>query len=256
MPSDLCAECDAEVGVEHRLPGPRELGWYSEHPPPGTVLSRCPACLAISANHSAEHAEGGRPAHYQPALWLSGAEVARAIETLRGFESRGELREGFLQLQHSRKPSAMLRVPEVFAVARGAFGASALHMMTGAFRVTGRNGVWFPRTPEPFLHNSYDKWPDEDRTFKPRPNDPSILLPTYYPRAHAQGPSRDDAVPQGASKKDGDDPFARLTRTALRVLRGTGVWLEVVPPESEWVASGVLRCFRLCLDHAIPPQDE
>lgn len=259
MPSDSCAECTREIGVEHRLPGPREFGWYSEMPPAGAVLTRCPGCLAISATWAAQAGEypgGGLPRPAKPELWLSSAELNRAIEMLRAFEARGDLREGFLQLQHSRKPSAMLRVPAVFAIARGAFGALATPMRQGAFRVTGRNGVWFPRTPDPVVHESYRKWPDEDRTFRVRPGDPSILLPTYYPRPHADGPTRDDAVPQGVSDRDGDDPFARIERShRLRVLRGAGVFLEVVPVESEWVTSGVLRCFRLTLDHALPVEE-
>lgn len=259
MLSDSCAECTREIGVEHRLPGPREFGWYSEMPPPAAVLARCPACLAISASWAPaaeEYPGGSLPRPGKPELWIGSADVNRAIETLRAFEARGELREGFLQLRHSRQRSAMLRVPEVFAVARGAFGALASPMRQGAFRVTGRQGVWFPRTPDPVVYDSYLKWPDQDGMFRVRPGDPSILLPTYYPRPHVEGPMRDDDVPQVLIERDSDDPFARIERSHhLRVVRGAGVFLEVVPLESSWVASGVLRCLRMPLDHAIPVEE-
>lgn len=252
--TDRCAECDAAIPLEHRLPGPRGFGWYAEPPPAGAVLTRCPGCLAVSAVWPESGYPGGPlPRRDEPELWMKSSEVSRAIEKLRDFEARGQLQEGVAQLRHSRKPPCLLRVPEVFAVARAAFGETVMPVRETAFRVTGREGKWFPRTADPLLRDAYRTWPNEPRTRRVREGDPSVEIPTYYPRPHKEGPTRDDAVPQGVADVDGDDPFGRIVHGAtLRVLRGRGVFLEVVPFESEWVASGTLSHLRLALDLAIP----
>lgn len=100
-----------------------------------TYRMSCESCLAIVRVERPEMDASGRALQPPPVVDVTGAVVARALDRLREAERVGELRAEVARLSDGLEDRVLLRIPEVLAVARGAWGAWAVFTRPAAFSI-------------------------------------------------------------------------------------------------------------------------
>lgn len=100
-----------------------------------TYRMSCESCLAIVRVERPEMDASGRALQPPPIVDVTGAVVARALDRLREAERAGELRAEVARLSGGAEERVLLRIPEVLAVARAAWGGWAVFTRPAAFSI-------------------------------------------------------------------------------------------------------------------------
>jgi hypothetical protein len=118
-----CPVCKALLSTDRTI----DERWTRRHPGPDLWVYRlsCAQCLTISSVEIPEVSALVRSEPGPPAVDVAGAVVARVLERLRAASGPGELAEIHRAAREEREHRVLLRVPEVAALLRPAYGERA-----------------------------------------------------------------------------------------------------------------------------------
>jgi hypothetical protein len=233
-----CPACKRILEETRLLAGPRP-----ETLAEGDVLYACGACLSVIAHgwtaaprRASPDGEDGDEFVARSSVLISGASVARALEDL-----RAEPRDAYERISADPARALLLRVPEVFAIARRILGSRAVtsrglfFAVTRETRVSGGSveGYWQPEATD------LDLTPGSEAGVE-----------RFLAR-----PTTDDEpdIRQWPALLQLMDGHAMLTPGApVDLVRDEGTILFLRPRRSTWVKSGALNGFRAPLDFLRP----